>query len=231
MAIRARKLKPKEQMSDATWDYLRDKHDANDKTDMFRWFEIFALDSDNNKNIDQLWATHRDVVLNEHIKERPGTRPALWWKFDAPRLPMGISLGVWCKGGKLPEWCDGKLPEPRNRLGGAGRPAYEVKCYKPSFQYGLPDIWEGIDENDLPTFESHAAFLKRNGSLFPGEEKRSDFSPETIPADCDWELVTGAILKTAREFSHLQAVGRIGWHHARRGLREFACGLGRPPWL
>jgi hypothetical protein len=81
---------------------------------------------------------------------------------------------------------DGKLPEPRKRTGGIGTPAYEVKCVKPIFSYGIPNVWVGVDENDLPTFESQAAYLKRHGVLFAGEEKRSDFEPEAAPKSWDY---------------------------------------------
>jgi hypothetical protein len=39
-----------------------------------------------------------------------------------------------------------------------------------------------IDPNDPPIFESQASFLKRHGLLLAGEERRSDFEPETISA-------------------------------------------------
>jgi hypothetical protein len=32
----------------------------------------------------RLWSLYRDEVLAEHVREHPGTRPAPWWKFDAP---------------------------------------------------------------------------------------------------------------------------------------------------
>ena len=34
-----------------------------------------------------LWEQHRDEVLREWIRDRPGSRPSYWWQFDAPRLP------------------------------------------------------------------------------------------------------------------------------------------------
>jgi hypothetical protein len=44
---------------------------------------------------------------------------------------------------------------------------------KPSFSYGIPDVWVGIDEDDQPTFESQAAFLKLQGLLLAGEERQA----------------------------------------------------------
>ena len=34
-----------------------------------------------------LWERHRGVVMAEHIRIRPGTRPCAWWMFDADGLP------------------------------------------------------------------------------------------------------------------------------------------------
>jgi hypothetical protein len=170
MPRKRRANKAKEQMSDATWDYLCDKHDSH-ATDPFRWWETFALEIDFNNNIEQLWNLHRDVILAEHVKENPGTRPALWWRYDAPRLPVGT----------FPGWyIDGKLPQPRKRDGGIGTPAYEVSAIGPSFAYGIPEIWVGTDEDDPPIFESQAEYLKRHGFLLTGEERRAEFEPEAV---------------------------------------------------
>jgi hypothetical protein len=79
-------------------------------------------------------------------------------------------------------WIDGKLPEPRKRTGGTGTAAYEVTSVGPSFDYGIPDCWVGINQDDPPVFESQAAYLKRNGLLFAGEERRADFEPEMVSA-------------------------------------------------
>jgi hypothetical protein len=32
----------------------------------------------------ELWREHCDRVIAEWIVENPGTRPSLWWKYDAP---------------------------------------------------------------------------------------------------------------------------------------------------
>jgi hypothetical protein len=76
----------------------------------------------------------------------------------------------------------------RKRMGGTGTPAYLCRAVKPSFACGIPDVWVDVDENDPPTFESQAAYLKRHGLLFAGEEKRSDFEPESVPKSWDWGI-------------------------------------------
>lgn len=161
MPRKRRVNKAKEQLTNAEWDYLRDRPQTNN-------FETFALEIDFKDNVEQLWSLHRDVILAEHVKAAPGTRPPLWWRYDAPRLPVGT----------FPGWyCDGKLPELRKRLGGTGTPISPT-----NISYGTPDVWRGIDKDDPPTFESQAAFLKRHGLLLAGEERRADFEPEMVSA-------------------------------------------------
>jgi hypothetical protein len=161
---KARRDKARAQMSEATWKYLTDQPLPDS-------FEKFVLKIDFHDNIEQLWIEHRDVILTEHIKQYPGTRPALWWRYDAPRLPVAT----------FPRsYYDGKLPEPRKRTGGTGSPAYEVRAVVPSFDYGIPDVWVGIDRNNPPIFESEATYLRRHGLLFAGEAKRADFDPEAV---------------------------------------------------
>lgn len=125
------------------------------------------------------WKSVREELLTEYIQEHPGRRPWAFWKFD--------------------------LSEPRRRrTGGTGDlvPAYNCganvdfgifrKC---SFvDDALISAWRRInclgekklipiDENDLPTYESQAAFLKRYSLFLPGEESRltpADFADEVV---------------------------------------------------
>lgn len=153
----------------------------------------------------ELWAAHSARIVAEHVVIYPGTRPARWWQYEAPRLPLGTFPGC---------YYDGKLPEPRRRLGGTGTPASDVLAYKPIYSFGLPVIFitqcqvryysglavdihgapigdrypsnfkgVAIDANDPPTFESQAAYLKWRGLFLAGEERRlkkADFDAETI---------------------------------------------------
>jgi hypothetical protein len=79
-----------------------------------------------------LWEAHSERIVAEHVTNYPGTRPARWWQHEAPRLPLGTFPGY---------YYDGKLPEPRQRLGGIGTPASDVLAYAPSFSHGLPAVW------------------------------------------------------------------------------------------
>lgn len=36
-----------------------------------------------------LWAAHSERIVAEHVADYPGTRPTRWWRYDAPRMPIG----------------------------------------------------------------------------------------------------------------------------------------------
>jgi hypothetical protein len=151
-----------------------------------------------------LWAAHSERIVEDHVADFPGTRPARWWQHDAPRIPIGTYPGC---------YFDGKLPAPRKRLGGIGTPASDVLAYVPTFAYGIPTIWitkrdvmyfsgtavdvhgnpvggelrpfkgVAIDPDDPPTFEPQATYLKRLGLFLAGEERRlkkGDWEAERI---------------------------------------------------
>jgi hypothetical protein len=190
MAIRAKKLKSKRQITDPEEAWLREDDSAAGFVKYASVEELAAL-----------WAEHSERIVADHVAESPGTRPARWWQYSAPRIPLGT----------FPGWYyDGKLPEPRKRLGGIGTPASDVLAYVPTYAKGLPVIWiepwmvryysglavdirgehiggelrefkgVAIDPDDPPTFESQAAYLKRLGLLLAGEERRL--------RKADWEV-------------------------------------------
>lgn len=112
-------------LSDLQWRFLRGE-------ELPDTFDAFILEHDIDNTNKQLWHAHEDEIVAEFAKENPGKRPALWWTYSAPRSPIGAYKG--CAYG-------GELPEPRKRLGGIGTPAHEVLNIKPSFSYGIPNIW------------------------------------------------------------------------------------------
>ena len=126
-----------------------------------------------------IWQTWGPSVLARWIQERPGTRPSLWWKFSAPRLPA--------QGTKT--FYDGTIPEPRQRLGGVGRTQMDAGAdWVPFYRCGLPasrECWEFFDPSEPPVFESQASYLKRHGLLTPEEtealkDRPEAFEPETV---------------------------------------------------
>ena len=194
MAVRAKKLKAKQQLTDDHEAWLR----GDDKA---AGFVKYAPDGE----LAALWASQSEWIVADHVANYPGTRPTRWYQYSAPRVPLGTYPGA---------WFDGKLPEPRQRLGGIGTPAFEVLAYKPRYSFGLPVDWVtpfqvkyysgtavnirgepigslvptnfkgvAIDANDPPIFESQAAYLKRKGLLLAGEERRlrkADWEAETV---------------------------------------------------
>jgi hypothetical protein len=131
--------------------------------------------------VEPLWKEYREWVLADRLETNPGTRPHLWWEYDAPR-----QKGV-MQGRELP--CEVAIP--RKRLGGIGTPAFEVLAFKPYYRYGVPAIWmwesmiescnrskdgrfwgEIIDPDDPPFYASEADYLKFHELFLPGEEQR-----------------------------------------------------------
>ena len=123
----------------------------------------------------QLWSEHGQMIVQEWIIDRPGTRPTCWWKFQAPG--------------------------PRVRCSGIGTPSHERLANVLRVHLGVPMDWmnggilavyvqlgsdlgvRAIDPHNPPVFESQATYLDRHGLLLPGERRRllaADFTPERI---------------------------------------------------
>jgi hypothetical protein len=152
---------------------------------------------------EKLWRSHGSAVVHEWAKDNPGTRPQLWWDFDAPRVPASAlrlnEIGMKLAGGRT-------FPEPRRWICGSGTPAYEWGLCLPTFRYGLAVRWiteeekahyasrrsRGLGPSYIggpiypdypPVYESQAAYLDRHGLPLPGERLRlkpKDFEPEVI---------------------------------------------------
>jgi hypothetical protein len=80
MALRKRVDKRRAAITPTQWEFLCDIETIPDN------FERFVLDSDCSPffKVKDLWDAHRDAVLAEHVADNPGSRPSLWWKYDAP---------------------------------------------------------------------------------------------------------------------------------------------------
>jgi hypothetical protein len=149
-----------------------------------------------------LWEAHRTELLDAWVDEHPGTRPAVWWRWDAPRcacVEQRASLG----------------PDLRRRLGGIGDVFPPRVTSAGESDWGIPRQWVTQDQIDLyngrtdrgprcvwtkdwveghfpyaapdpsdpPLFEAQATYLQRNGLLMPGEAERLtavDFAAERI---------------------------------------------------
>lgn len=139
--------------------------------------------------IKKTWKAIQDGFLAEWIQKKPGSRPWVWWRWDAP--------------------------EPRLRLGGVGTPEHEILAVAPFYEYGIPASWvskfqeeyyngrardihgnliecqwkEGdfagktIDPRDPPRYESQATYLRRLKLFLPNEQKKlrkKNFAPENV---------------------------------------------------
>ena len=195
MPVKRRVSKRRQELSDEAVLWLEGSDAAS------RW-----LYAQSQADLAQIWSKHGSEVLAEWIERHPGTRPARWWEFEAPRSPIGTYPG--CN-------LDETLPEPRRRMGGIGTPAHEVLANVPHFASGIPVSWisqwqadfytgraldvrgEPIGQehagkpfsglpvafDDPPRFEAQASYLKRHGLLLSEEEARltpADFAEEVL---------------------------------------------------
>ena len=149
------KARPRVEISDALWAWFNDQVEAGKRNP----FELYFM---SDEELQRSWELVREELLEGWAEEYPGTRPQHWWRFDAPRQPLG----------NFPD-CgyDGQLPEMRQFISGAGVPAWVVSAYMPAYRCGLPNSWAGYDESDPPTFESQAAFLRRHKLLSAAETR------------------------------------------------------------
>jgi hypothetical protein len=199
---RNRPRKAAANITDLAWAYLCDADLSEHEPGFEGWLLEFNVDN----GTAALWQEHGPVILEWWMIEHPGTRPSLWWQFDAPREP----IGTW------PDcYYDGMLPLPRQRIGGIGTPKFDVFAYSPNYRSGIPTLWVesweveyysgrakdihgnpigqnfagkhfaglAIDPQNPPVFEAEATYLDRHNLLLPGERKRltaADFAPERI---------------------------------------------------
>jgi hypothetical protein len=140
------------------------------------------------------WGVCRERILARWIQEHPGTRPAHWWRFDAPeilRRRIGGTGTSWAErhGGApynhrglpldwitqgLADYYNGRTIEPE------GRNHWNRDYHEGHFPY------EGYDPQDPPTFESEAAYLARHNLLTDAERAElgpEDFEPEPLLLD------------------------------------------------
>ncbi len=132
-------------------------------------FKYFSTDAE----FEAAWNEARDEILADWIADSPGTRPSFWWRFDAPRQRLGNFPGC---------YYDGKLPEPRRRLGGAGTPAHEVLANVPNYSFGIPTDWVSKWEENYYNGRSHDIHGERIGTEYEeGHFAGVAINPENPP--------------------------------------------------
>lgn len=137
--------------------------------------------------LSEAWQLVREPLLEAWTEHAAGTRPAAWWRWDAP--------------------------EPRRRLGGVGDPLPEVLAHVERLEYGIPADWltadwvatyralhkdptymppnrvhdrvgAPVNPEDPPVFESESAYLDRLDLLT--EAERAELAVQGWP---DWERI------------------------------------------
>jgi hypothetical protein len=143
----------------------------------------------------EIFLACKDGILDEWIRQRPGTRPNFWWLEFAPE-------------------------KSRRRIGGIGDPIHEhLHAVGQVYEHGVPSFFvtsfdvayyngrardvdgniiknlagpqykdgdfkgKAIDPNDPPVYESEAAYLKRHALLTDFEKQRlrkKDFKPAIV---------------------------------------------------
>lgn len=122
------------------------------------------LDREGYNDLLPYWLEHRRAIITDWIKTKQGTRPAMWWRYEAPRLDPE-QLGRWSRTVLAP-----RLIQTRRKLRGEGKPLHEALNFAPAHHYGIP-AWFG-DPDNPPVFESQHAYLKRHGLLLPAERRK-----------------------------------------------------------
>ena len=119
------------------------------------------------EGLEDTWNEHKESILKDYIKQHPGKRPWAWWRFDAPRWSKDLGART------------GRLPEPRQRIGGTGDTAHEAMGYLPMIAFGIPQ--EYVKQHDV---DSRNGRLKREPcSYWPNDSKEGDFDGIAI----DWD--------------------------------------------
>jgi len=138
--------------------------------------DAFFFNSINTTEKIDYWKKHRNQILKKYIEENPGKRPWAWWSFDAPRWQKSFNGAFF----------EGKLPEPRERVGGVGTPENECLGVVPTFTFGIPDIWVSKSQEDYYNgrFKSKDPWMQseyeKNGYK-EGHFKGVAIDPENLP--------------------------------------------------
>jgi hypothetical protein len=175
---RSPEVRSRLEISDGVWAYLNDLPipDGDSETH----FEVLLLEAGDGEALREVWDRARGEVITGWIRDHPGTRPGNWWRFEAPRQPLGTHAGA---------FYDGKLPQPRKQISGTGCDASAISAYMPSYESGLPTSWAAFEEADPPTFESQASYLRRHNLLTAGELRvltAGDYErTEALSAECE----------------------------------------------
>jgi hypothetical protein len=94
------------------------------------------------------WQTHRDTVLPQWVAHFPGTRPWVWWAYEAPERRTRVDK-------RKHPYEDGSTPTQWQVL-----------------SYGLPRYLQ-TEDHFTALYESETSYLIRHGLLTPSEKQSS----------------------------------------------------------
>jgi hypothetical protein len=134
-----------------------------------RSLKLFLLQGNENA-ARELWNIHKESILQEWIRENPGTRPSLWWRFSAPRI-SDESISPLGRGATVVRLHRNDFCEPRLRLGGIGTPDFQDLNYWPRFEFGIPAGW--VQQWQVETYNGRSRDVR--GDLIPCEWKEGHF--------------------------------------------------------
>ena len=113
--------------SETTWRYLNDLPPLKNACPIeLNILEDNALDCSTGYRLADAWEVHRDTILADWIRRRPGTRPWTWWKLESglpdvyrpdPQRPHEIIEDTQ----KATSWLLGRTQDNKRRLTDAER--------------------------------------------------------------------------------------------------------------
>lgn len=140
--------------------FFENEPPAHDSAEHHAYAEVFLSHGEA-----ALWRQHREELLEEWVREHPGTRPPGWWLYEAPK------------------------DELRRVLPGQGVRALESAYF---YTEGIPSVTPDADDELVFVgklkVESQASFLRRHRLFLEGEAKRlkpAAYRPELVEWDLD----------------------------------------------
>ena len=150
----------------------------------------------------QPWVEHREAILSAWIADRPGTRPSIWWRLDAPEeRPPGESEAAFLKRHRLLLRGEGRrLPaeEIRRRVVAEVRPphaGHQQRGVRAAVrELGEKRTWHGRSSQPADPTQDLGKERSRHGDLGQLEDEVAPVAHDP-GADLDQLLAQAARLK------------------------------------
>lgn len=125
----------------------------------------------------KLYQSIKKDFLQDWISKNPCTRPWAWYEYSAPRWD-----DPW------PDYfCHKTFAEPRLHISGGAECKYN---FVPSYYKAVSEHWHFTDQ-DLPMFESEAAYLQRLNLLRKEEKAHLEKHPELLEPQSIVDIIPG----------------------------------------